>query len=264
MWELPGGMLGQKHREDPVAGWPGYCWPPAPKDAWIPPIAPSTVTTSPLRHSQVTERLSLVLKGKRLNRKCPGQLSPVSQDSRQPSLQKSTRLLRDGRMNPLPSLHCSALCTWPGQPWLLKALPVRFSGVDGASATPSFSQWAKLLRLYGPASLPGFSGRVGGGLSFCHLLPPSLSLVGMPRWNSLTVVNKNPTRKRSLWTEEEKNHTLVGEAYWPVYFLFQPSEGYNWLRGEAIVLGHLVAMTRTEGLMLIVLLPSKPHVQLVN
>ena len=24
MWELPGGMLGQKHREDPVARWPGY------------------------------------------------------------------------------------------------------------------------------------------------------------------------------------------------------------------------------------------------
>ena len=137
MWELPGGMLGQKHREDPVAGWPGYCWPPAPTDAWIPPIAPSTVTTSPLRHSQVTERLSLVLKGKRLNRKCPGQLSPVSQDSRQPSLQKSTRLLRDGRMNPLPSLHCSALCTWPGQPWLLKALPVRFSGVDRGSFSHS-------------------------------------------------------------------------------------------------------------------------------
>ena len=48
------------------------------------------------------------------------------------------------------------------------------------------------------------------------------------------------------------------------YFLFQPSEGYDWLRGEAIVPGHLVAMTRTEGLMLISLLPSKPHVQLVN
>lgn len=38
----------------------------------------------------------------------------------------------------------------------------------------------------------------------CHLPPPSLSLVGMPRWNSLNAVNKNPTRNRPLGTEQEE------------------------------------------------------------
>lgn len=209
MWELPGGMLGQKHREDPVAGWPGYCWPPAPTDAWIPPIAPSTVTTSPLRHSQVTERLSLVLKGKRLNRKCPGQLSPVSQDSRQPSLQKSTRLLRDERMNPLPSLHCSALCTWPDQPWLLKAFPSRSSCAGRESlGQPKFfpmGQAAETLCLLTRLSL----GEQGEGHP-CLLPQQTLSLVGMPRWNSLNAVNENPTRKKPLGTEQEKTTSRLG------------------------------------------------------
>ena len=47
-----------QHREDPVAGEPGHCRPPAPTDVWIPPIAPSPVTISPLWNpqKQVTER----------------------------------------------------------------------------------------------------------------------------------------------------------------------------------------------------------------
>ena len=61
-----------------------------------------------------------------------------------------------------------------------------------------------------PASLPGFSGRGRGGPSSCFL-PLSLSLVGMPRWNSLNVVNKNPTRKSPLGLEQEKTHP-VGET----------------------------------------------------
>ena len=32
----------------------------------------------------------------------------------------------------------------------------------------------------------------------------------MRRWNSLTVVNKNPTRKRSMWTEQEKTTPWLG------------------------------------------------------
>ena len=42
-----------------------------------------------------------------------------------------------------------------------------------------------------------------------------------------------------------------------VYFLFQPSEGYDQPRGEDIVPGLLTEMSRTEGLMLILLLPPK-------
>ena len=173
--------------------------------------SPSPVTTSPLTHSHITERLLLVLKGKRLNRKRPGQLSPVRQDSRQPSLQKNTRLLRGGRMNPLASLYDSALCTWPGQPWLLKAFPIRFSGLDGGRLDPSMLlSTDQAVEASCPASLPGFSRRGRGGPSSCFL-PLSLSLVGMPRWNSLNVVNKNPTRKSPLGLEQEKTHP-VGET----------------------------------------------------
>ena len=82
--------------------------------------------------------------------------------------------------------------------------------MEGASANPSSSQWTKLLRLYGPASLPDFPGRARGGPSPC-LLPPATT-IPVPRedasWNSLNVVNKNPTRKRSLWTDQEKTSPL--------------------------------------------------------
>ena len=98
---------------------------PEPQAKW--PSHPSGI------HRNKSRRDCHLFLRKRLNRKCPGQLSPVSQDSRQPSLQKSARFLRGGRLNPLPSLHCAALCTWPAQPWLLKALPVRSSGADGGS-----------------------------------------------------------------------------------------------------------------------------------
>ena len=83
---------------------------PRPTEACILPLATAQRPSHP-SGIHTSWRLSLVLKGKRLNRKHPGKLSPVRQDSRQPSLQKSTRLLRSGGMNPLASLYDSALCT---------------------------------------------------------------------------------------------------------------------------------------------------------
>lgn len=82
--------------------------------------------------------------------------------------------------------------------------------MEGASASPSSSQWVKLLRLDGPASLPGFPGREEGGASPFLLPALFLSLVGMPRWNSLNFVNKNPTRKRTLGTEQEQTTLQLG------------------------------------------------------
>ena len=249
MWEVPGGMLGQKHREDPVAGWPGYRWPPAPTDAWIPPLAPSTGTTSPLRHSQVTERLSLVLKGKRLNRKCPGQLSPVSQDSGQPSLQESTMLLRDGRLNPLPSLHCSALCTWPGQPWLPKAFPAGSSGAGrGSPSQPKFfpmGQAAEALCL-----LTRLSGENKGRPppASCHHTP-------YPLWGCqdgiLWMLSTRTLQGRGPWGQSRrKPHPGWGGIVTCLYIFQVPCP--------------LVDIPRTEGFMQISVFSPKPVSQLVN
>ena len=82
--------------------------------------------------------------------------------------------------------------------------------MEGASANPIFSQWTKQLRLYAFALYQAFLGE-GGEDHPPSFLPPSQSLVGMPRWNSLNVVNKNPTRKSPLGLEQEKNHP-IGEA----------------------------------------------------
>ena len=133
----------------------------------------------------------------------------MRQDSRQPSLQKNTRLLRGGRMNSLPFLHCSAPCTWPDRPWLLKALPVRFSGVDGGS----LSQF-KLLSVdqATEALWSCFLTRLSWESKGRTIPLPPATTIPVPRedasWNSLNVVNKNPTRKRSLWTEQEKTSLL--------------------------------------------------------
>lgn len=156
----------------------------SPLDAWILHLAPNPKTISPLRYpqKQVTGRQSLVLKGMRLNRKCPRHLSPRSQDSRQPNLEKSTRFLRGRRQNPVPSLHRAALCTRPGQPWLLKTLPVRSSGADGESlGHPQLLPLGQAAEALWSCLLTRFPGRAGEGPPPCFLPPPSLSLVGMPR-----------------------------------------------------------------------------------
>ena len=95
--------------------------------------------------------------------------------------------------------------------------------MERALAIPSFSHWAKLQRLYGPASLPGFLGERGKGrpLASCHHRP-------CPWWGCQDefpeCCQQEPHRKMPLGTEQEQTTPRLGRrshlsslpAYWGI------------------------------------------------
>lgn len=108
----------------------------------------------------------------------------------------------------LPAFSPLCNCLHLTRPVLVpQGLPCLVLGAltKGNVAIPGFPQWTNLLRLYGPASSPDFPRRAEEGSSLCVLLPTCLSLVTMTRWYSLSVVNKNPLRKRPLGTEQQQS-----------------------------------------------------------